>query len=231
MVVALGRDLGQVGDAQHLAFAAQGAQFLAHDFGDRAADAGVDFVEDHRRHGIEAQGGHFDGQADARQFAARGDLAQRPRRLAGVGGDQEFAAFGALWGGAGGVQRLQGHGEHTATHAQLAHQAGHGLAQLRGRPGAGLAQAGGGFIPFAGGGFALAPQAGGPFAGAGQALEFFLQLVAAAGQVLERHAVLAGEVVQAGQAVFQRAQAVGVEIEVVVQAFDAGGGFGQLDAG
>ena len=82
--VALRGDLRQVGHAQHLALRAERAQFLADDLGDGAADAGIDFVEHHRRHGIQAERGDFDRQRDARQFAARGDLAQR-RAAAGRG--------------------------------------------------------------------------------------------------------------------------------------------------
>ena len=47
MVMALGGDLRQVRDAQHLAALAERAQLAAHDLRDRAADAGVDFVEHH----------------------------------------------------------------------------------------------------------------------------------------------------------------------------------------
>ena len=43
--------------------------------------------------------------------------------------------------------------------------------------------------------------------------------------------MLAGQVVQAGQAVFELLQAVGVEVEIVADAFQAGAGFGQLDVG
>ena len=65
MRMALRRDLRQVGDAQHLALAAEPAQLLPDDFGDRAADARVDFVKHHRGDVIEAECGDFDGEADA----------------------------------------------------------------------------------------------------------------------------------------------------------------------
>ena len=80
----LRRDLRQVGDAQNLALFAQRAQFLPDHFGHGATDAGVDLVEDHAADGVLAQRGDFDRQADARQFTAGGDLAQR-RVAAGPG--------------------------------------------------------------------------------------------------------------------------------------------------
>ena len=87
--MALGRNLWQVGYAEHLPARTQRAQFLAHDFRHGAADAGIHFVEHHgaRRAG---QAGHLYGQRQARQFAAGGDLGQWPQRLAGVGRNAEF---------------------------------------------------------------------------------------------------------------------------------------------
>ena len=75
--VALRGDLRQVGHAQHLALLAERAQLLPDDVGDRAADAGIDLVEHHRRHRVHAQRGDLDRQRDARQLAAGSDLAQR----------------------------------------------------------------------------------------------------------------------------------------------------------
>ena len=111
-----------MGDAQHLALGAQRAQFLPDHFGDGAADAGVDLVEDHAADGILAQGGDFDRQADAGQFAAGGDLAQRARRLAGIGADQQLAAFEPLWIRFAAASRLQLDAQEAAGHAQFGHQ-------------------------------------------------------------------------------------------------------------
>ena len=44
-----GRDLRQVRDAQHLVAAGERAELASHHLGHRAADAGVDLVEDHGR--------------------------------------------------------------------------------------------------------------------------------------------------------------------------------------
>ena len=102
MVVGAGRHLGQVGDGQHLPVAAE----LAHQAPDRlrdgAADAGVDLVEDQRLRRTQLAGGDGDGQRHARQFAARGDLGDRPWRAAGMAGDQEADVFQA------GLHRLVG---------------------------------------------------------------------------------------------------------------------------
>ena len=40
-----------------------------------AAQTGVHFVKHHARYGVQAERGHFNGQADAREFAAGSDLA------------------------------------------------------------------------------------------------------------------------------------------------------------
>jgi hypothetical protein len=94
VVVGAGRDLRQVRDRQHLAVAAELLHQAADGLGDGAADAGIDLVEDQRRRRgrrrswLGAVDG--DGQRDARQLAARSHLAERPRRAAGVAGDQEL---------------------------------------------------------------------------------------------------------------------------------------------
>ncbi len=56
----------------------------------RAADAGVDLVEDQRAGFAELAGGDGDGQRDARELAARGDLGERARRAAGVARHEEL---------------------------------------------------------------------------------------------------------------------------------------------
>ena len=77
--VGVGGDLWQVGDAQHLPALPEGVQQAADGIGDFATDAGVDFVEDDgRRRGRGfVQAGDFDGEADAREFAAGGDFGER----------------------------------------------------------------------------------------------------------------------------------------------------------
>ena len=93
--VGVRRDLGQVGDAQHLVVARQPPQAAAHRVGRAAADARVDLVE-HEGRRVVRRGEHLlDGQRHPRQLAARRDARQRPRRLAGVGGEQEGHLVGA----------------------------------------------------------------------------------------------------------------------------------------
>ena len=88
--VGLRGKLRGVGYAQKLRAGAGGerVQLSAHLIAGAAGDAGVDFVEDG---GFIAVAEHaFHRQHDAGQLAAAGDLAQRARRFAGVGGDEEF---------------------------------------------------------------------------------------------------------------------------------------------
>ncbi len=71
-------------------------------------------------------------QADARQFAARGDLRQGAQRLAGVGADQEFDLLEAMRDGVTLGCRLEGHAEATAGHAQTLNFAFDGTPQCFG---------------------------------------------------------------------------------------------------
>src|SRR6476661_2982069 len=81
-------NLRQVRHAEHLALRTKIAELAPNDFGDRAADAGIDFVEHHRADRIEAERRDFEREADARKLAARRDLAQRPRRRTWIRGDE-----------------------------------------------------------------------------------------------------------------------------------------------
>ena len=232
MRVALRRDLRQVGDAQHLALRAQRAQLAADDLRDRAADARIDFVEHHGRHRVQAERGDLDRQRHAREFAARSDLAQRPRRLAGVRGNEEFHALGAVRIGIGAVRvRLQRDFETPAGHAQFADQA-RGLDRQRFRR---LAPRGAervrGLAP--GRAFAIERlrEFRQPPPGIAQRLVFGGQRLALRGEAVERHAVLAREVLQPRQPPFHRRERVRVEVEVGTDAFDQRRRFVELDRG
>ena len=79
-------DLRQVGDAQHLEPLRQPLQPAADHVGDCPADAGVDLVEDQGLAGRVGRGQRLERQHDARQLAARDDLAPAgggPRRGSG----------------------------------------------------------------------------------------------------------------------------------------------------
>jgi len=67
------RHLRQVRDAEHLCSRAEGCEFAADDFGDRATNARVDFVEHHAhalRGLVAAYQSHLHGKRKARQFTA-----------------------------------------------------------------------------------------------------------------------------------------------------------------
>ena len=89
-LVAARRDLRAVGDDQHLAALGEPVQPLADRAGDRAADAAVDLVEDHRRRAALLGQRDLEREDEARQLAARGDPDQRPERRAGIGRDLEL---------------------------------------------------------------------------------------------------------------------------------------------
>jgi heat-inducible transcriptional repressor len=229
VVVTLRSDLGEVGHAQHLALFTEGTQLLPDDFGHRAADPAVDLVEHHRRHGIEAERRHLDRQADPRQFAAGGDLAQRPRRLPGVGANQEFDLLAAGRVGSQVLDRLELDAEPATGHAELAHQ----LADCRAEPGCAVAaqctEAIGGAGPVRLQTGQLLLQAVGAFAGALQPGQLRCQLVAARSQLFKRDAMLACKVMQAGKAALELGEPLRIEIELVAQALEPGNRLIELD--
>jgi hypothetical protein len=85
--------LRQVRHAEDLSFGTQFAQQTADHFGDAAANTDIDLVEDQRRDACRLTGHHLDGEADAREFAARSHLGQRPRFTSGQTGDAKLDLF------------------------------------------------------------------------------------------------------------------------------------------
>src|SRR6202040_1068214 len=89
-------DLWKVRDADDLIARRELLQLSADDFGDAAADAGVDLVEDERcaggaRRCLEQRRG--DRQLDARQLAPGGDALHRLRLLAAIRRDEDLHAI------------------------------------------------------------------------------------------------------------------------------------------
>ena len=77
MLIAVRGDLRQMSYRQHLAALAEPLQQPADGIRDRAADPGIDLVEDQRRDWGCGRGDHRNRQADTRELAARGDASQR----------------------------------------------------------------------------------------------------------------------------------------------------------
>ena len=119
VLVAACRDLRQVGDAQHLATLPELLQQAAHGFRHRAADAGIDFVEDQRRHRRGRRGDDGDRERNAREFAAGGDPRQRLDRHAGMRRDHELGLLVACRRGFG-VGQL--HLEAPTGHREILHR-------------------------------------------------------------------------------------------------------------
>ena len=78
MALGLRRDLRRMGDGENLDAGCEPRQPLADRLGDRAADARIDLVEDQRRRRAAIGKHDFQRQHEAREFAAGGDLHQRP---------------------------------------------------------------------------------------------------------------------------------------------------------
>ena len=81
------RDLGEMGDAQHLVLASEQRERAADGHPGFAAETGVDLVEHQGRRCLREN--HPQGQHHARELAARRRLRERPGRLARVGREQE----------------------------------------------------------------------------------------------------------------------------------------------
>src|SRR3954469_11447459 len=124
LIVPAGSDLREMGDAKDLALLAELAHRLANRFGDRAADADVDLVEDERADRRAAGGDELDCEADARELAARGDLGEGAQREARVRGDLELDFFASPRGG---FRFPQGNRKTPAGHGELLHSARHRL--------------------------------------------------------------------------------------------------------
>src|SRR5262249_38172933 len=90
VVVGEGGDLWQVGDAEHLTGAAERGELPPDDLRDRAADPGVDFVEDDGRRVSLFESYGLDRQHDARELPAGGEASEGARIFAWVGREVEF---------------------------------------------------------------------------------------------------------------------------------------------
>src|SRR5260221_13382775 len=77
----------------------EGPERAAEGLADATADAGVDLVEHEHRRPVVRRERDLEGEHDPRQLAARGDLVDRFRGLAGVRRDEEahVIAAGRVW--------------------------------------------------------------------------------------------------------------------------------------
>src|SRR5687767_9874457 len=85
MLVAARGDLRTVGDDEQLRAFGQPVQPLADRAGDGAADAAIDFVEDHRRGGAAFGKRDLEREDETRKLAAAGDPGQWRERRARIG--------------------------------------------------------------------------------------------------------------------------------------------------
>ena len=132
VLVALAGHLGQVGDHHHLGGFAELAKQTAHHGRRRAAYPHVHLVENQGGGGDLAGTDHHYGEADTRQLAAGGHLAQRLYGLPRVGGDHEFHSIDTEWRQAALGVGAHLDGEAAIGHRQLVHAGGHLGGQLLG---------------------------------------------------------------------------------------------------
>ena len=98
MVVGEGGDLRQMGDAEHLTATGECRELSPDDFRDRAADPGIDLVENHGRRVDLFESHRLDRQHDARELAAGGDTTQHALIFARVGRKEELQGVGSARG-------------------------------------------------------------------------------------------------------------------------------------
>ena len=225
------RDLRQVGDAQHLCRATERGELAPDDLRDRAADAGVDLIEDHA--GAAGFGARSEGdlhrEREPRELAARGDLRERSRRLARIGRDQELDVLEAAGRAVGGCGRVQRHLEAAARHAQGLHPRADVAAERLGGLGADRGEASGGLMPGPAGrahGLAVCLQR---LLDALEAVELGLQLGGLGGQLGRRHAVPSGGGFDGGEPLFHLFLARRVGFETVQVARELARGVGEAD--
>ena len=84
MALGARRDLGRVGHREHLRLAREARQPLAHRVGDRAADAGVDFVEHQRRRGAALGETDLDRQQETASSPPEATFIKGPGREPGL---------------------------------------------------------------------------------------------------------------------------------------------------
>src|SRR6185437_7346484 len=207
------------------------AQLLPDHLGHRTADASVDFVENHAADRVLAQGRDFDGQVDACQLAARGDLAQRAGWLARIGADQQFAALSPLQVRLIRFHRLQFDPQYAADHAEIAHQGRNLVTQPGGGCAARLAQSGCRSGVLVVQQLALDGQLFQHVAGTvefGQLCAQRHQLVV---QFLRRQPIAAGERVQVAEVLVDLGVTGGVQVHILGIVPQAVGRLAQLDAG
>ena len=89
-------DSRQVGDTEDLMIFANSLQFTGDCGGYSSADIGIDFIKDEYGDFIRITKDGFDGQHDAGDFAAAGDLSQGKHFLAHIGCKGEFDRIGAV---------------------------------------------------------------------------------------------------------------------------------------
>ena len=141
VMIGAGGNLGQVGDGQHLTPAPQLLHQGPHRVAHRAANAGIDLIEDqgaraHCRASVirrstprvgGVQGGDGDGQRQPRQLTARGHPGQRLGCAAGMAGHQKLNRLQPL--GLRHCQPVQRHLKAPSGHPQALHRLGHGQRQ------------------------------------------------------------------------------------------------------
>ena len=108
VMVGARRDLRRMGHDQHLDGLAEPREALADRIRGGAADAAVDLVEHQARRRADLGQHDLERQHQAGELAAGGDLAERPRLLAGIGRDLERDPLGALARPVGLGQRRSG---------------------------------------------------------------------------------------------------------------------------
>ena len=199
----------QVRDAQHLLALRQPAQALADRHADLPADAGVDFVEHHRRRSAGAGRHRVERKHHPRQLAAGGHRTQRGKTFTGIGLEQKLHDISPRRADSIGARRHR-YPKPGLRHAELAQLILHGPRQVRRRALSNGAQRGSRSAPRPVERSRPLAIAGELFPGRRQAVEPALAVVGVCQRSGFGAAVLADHGADRRQAVLQRKQLTGV---------------------
>ena len=229
MLMALRCHLRQVSDRQHLAAFAQAAQQLPDDLGSGAANAHVHFVEHQGRYAGGLCGDDLNGQADTRQFAARGHFGQGFERLAGVGAHQQFNVFEAEGRRVAAGLRAQFDHKAAARHAQALDLFFDGTAQACRGQVAQVAEFAGTLLIVAGIGGQLIGQTLDIFIIGVESFELIQQFLLQGGHFGGLNPMFACQGINGVEALLEILQAARVGVEVVNKAVELADGLFDLD--
>ena len=223
-----------MGDAQHLMLGAQLREQRADAIGRATADARIDLVEDQHAAGLGAAQRVLQRQEDARQLATRRYATQRARRLARIRRETKLGLLRAAWTtgqAVGGDHGFQRHFEAGAREVETRERRFDGARQpLGGRCATGREFRGvrdESFMKL----LRFVRQCAHPLVAAGDGRQLGSESLTTGDQFVLAPAVLGAQALEQRESLFDRSQALGIDLDAVRVALEIACGIGQLGGG